>query len=399
MAPVILAALTLGLAPPATADDPTPSIGSVTDAHPLVVQIDPEDAHRLDEIDRWPDPELDHVAAYVLVEGATGQILAARGAEERRAVASTVKILTALSAVRRTDLDDRVTVGAEVEGLEGSSAGLSPGDTWSVEELLDALLSRSGNDAAEALAHHVGGDLEGFLALMRQDAIELGLDDLTMVSASGLDDDNQLSAYDLSVLARAALADEELRPLLAREQVVLPSAGVLENRNLLVGRYDGATGVKTGFTSAAGNSLVGSAQRDGRELVAVVLDAGDDPARFDAAASLLDLGFDAFAPQLLSSTLTYRRAGGVTQVLAGPVEVTSPRADPATLVIPLSARVPDLAPNAKVLVGPHPLATVPTTIEEPDSTSLADGVGPVGRAAAEGIYAALRATTAANTLR
>lgn len=396
---ILLAALALGTTLPAGATDQIAAIGSASGQQPVVIEIDPQDANSLAGLDGWPQPELDHVAAYVLVEGASGQILAARHADQQRAVASTVKILTALSVARRTDLEDQVTVGSEVEGLEGSSAGLAPGDTWKVEELLDALISRSGNDAAEALARHVGGDVDGFLAMMRQDAAELGLGDITMVSASGLDDDNQLSAHDLSLLARAALADEELRPLLGREQVVLPGAGALENRNLLVGRYGGATGVKTGFTQAAGNSLVGSAERDGRELIAVVLGAGDDPARFDAAASLLDLGFDAFAVQRLTSTLTYRRAGGVTQVMAGPVELTSPRDDPASLEIPLSARVPDAAPSAEVVVGEDLFAMVPTTLVPAELTTAADVVGVIGRAAAEGIYAALRATTEASTLR
>lgn len=349
--------------------------------------------------DEWPAAELDDLPAYVLVEAATGQILAAHRADERRAVASTVKILTGLTAVRRAGLEDEVVVGAEVEDIEGASVGLEPGDAWTVEELLDAVIARSGNDAAEALAVHVGGDAEDFLALMREDAAALGLTGVELVSVSGLDDANQLSARDLAVIARAALADEQLRPILGRWTVDLPSEGEVESRNLLLDSYPGATGLKTGFTIAAGNSLVGSAERDGRELVAVVLGAGEDPERFEAVAQLLDLGFDQLVLDTLDATLTYRVAGGELHLRVAPVEITSPGAHPAMLSLPVTARPPSTGVDAEVMTGTSVLGVVPATLDDGDAPTPVEGTAAIGRAAADGIYAALRASAGADLLR
>ena len=298
----------------------------------------------------WPELAGGDVGAYLLLEAETGQTLAASGEDVRRPVASTVKILTALTVIERVDPADEVTVGSEVAAVPGAGVGLAPGDTWTVEQLLDALLSRSGNDAAEALAVHVGGDLPGFLALMDEEAASLGIADTDLVSASGLDDANELSARELAILGYAAITHDELRPFLGREQVTLPGIGPVPTRNELLLRYEDATGVKTGYTAAAGYGLVGSARRDDRELIAVVLDAGDEPARFEVVEQLLDLGFAAYEPRELAATLRYAVAGGSRTVTVDPTLVTVPADRTAELDLPVEPRPPESPPQVDIRV-------------------------------------------------
>ena len=347
----------------------------------------------------WPAPLTAPSTAYVLMDADTGQVLAARDAEQPRAVASTVKVLTALSAVARTELDDPVTVGEEVAGVPGAGVGLTPGSTWSVEQLLDAVISRSGNEAAEALAVHVGGSTEGFLAMMLADAAAMGLGEPPLVSPSGLDDANQLSAMDLAVLARVALADDELRPFLGRREVVLPSVGPVETRNQMLSSYADATGVKTGYTREAGYSLIGSARRDGRELIAVVLDAGDEPARFEAAATLLDLGFDEYRPAVLEALLEFTVAGGRVAVVVPETPLVTPNGVEARLQLPVTARPPEGDVEVDIEVEGEVMATVVGRLDTTAGpTDTSDDAG-IGRAMVDGAYAALRAAAAQDVLR
>jgi D-alanyl-D-alanine carboxypeptidase len=351
----------------------------------------------------WPGPEGLEAEAWVLLEAETGQVLAGHGAERRRSVASTIKILTALSILDRAAPDEVVVAGEETRGIEGASVGLEPGDEWTVEQLLDAIITRSGNDAANALAIHVAGDLEAFAELMAADAEALGLEDATVVDPSGLTDENLLSALDLATLARVALDDARLRPLLAKRTVDLPGIGEIETRNELLLTYDGATGVKTGFTLAAGNSLVGSAERDGRELIAVVLAAGEDPAqRFQEAATLLDLGFEAFEPELVTGELRYAVAGGEHVLEVTPTPVTTPTdQDPVLAFVP-GVRPPERAVPVEVTVGGRSLGSVVAEPRTPDGGAErdeVDGGALLGRALVDGAYAALRAASAAGALR
>lgn len=343
----------------------------------------------------WPRVIGVEAAAYLLLDTATGQILTAGAPEERRPVASTVKVLTALTALERAELDEQVTVGEEVAEVPGSGVGLEPGDTWTVEELIDAVIARSGNEAAEALAVHVAGSREAFLRLMEQDAAAIGVTGLELVSVSGLDDRNLLSAEDLALLASAALDHPELGPRLGSEIVTIPGEGAIDSRNLLLGRYAGATGVKTGFTEAAGYSFVGSAERDGRELVAVVLGAGEDPARFDLAARLLDLGYERYEPRSIGTELRFAVAGGAVALVVDERELVVPVGESAVLSLPIGARPPTGDAQVPVLVADQEVGRVPgvlDTSEAPPPASSAEAA--IGRAAVDGIYAALRARAA-----
>lgn len=335
-------------------------------------------------------PALD-AEAWVLMDAATGQVLAERAADERRPVASTIKVLTALTVLERADLDDTVRVGEEVE-VGGASVGLSPGDEWTVEQLLDGLVARSGNDAAEALATHVAGDMAGFVELMRQDAAELGLDDVVITEASGLSDGNEVSARDLAVVARAALADPEARPLFARERVELPGRGTVATRNELLGAYPGATGMKTGYTAAAGFGLVASAARDGRELIAVVLGAGEDPGRFQDAIALLDHGFEDFETVEADVAVSLLVAGGRQALTAAPGPIVVPvgaqvgfeglppdAPEPGTLPVALTLDGREVARlDAQVGAGPAPV----------------EGTAALGRALVDQAHRGMRRATA-----
>jgi serine-type D-Ala-D-Ala carboxypeptidase (penicillin-binding protein 5/6) len=352
----------------------------------------------------WPSVPGLEAGSWVLVEAATGQVLAAHRGDERRPVASTIKVLTALSVLDRASPDELVVAGEEARGVEGASVGLAPGDEWTIEQLLDAIIIRSGNDAAEVLAAHVAGDTDAFAELMDADAALLGLEDAVVVDPSGLTDENLLTAAELATLARVALDEPRLRPLLARRTVVLPGLGEVESRNELLFTYPGATGVKTGFTLAAGNSLIGSAERDGRELIAVVLDAGEDPAtRFEEVGRLLDLGFEGFAPRTVSGDVGLAVAGGERRFEIAPTPVTTPADAQPTLELVPPARPPEDAVQVEVTLDGRPLGAVGAEPADGGAGSAApaevEGGALLGRALADGAYAALRAAYAADALR
>jgi serine-type D-Ala-D-Ala carboxypeptidase (penicillin-binding protein 5/6) len=341
----------------------------------------------------WPEPPDVSAEAWVLVDAATGQILAERRGEQRRPVASTVKVLTALTVLDRVDVDDVVRVGEEVE-VGGASVGLSPGDEWTVEQLLDGLLIRSGNDAAEALAVHVAGDMESFVELMAADAAALGLQDVVITEASGLGDGNELSARDLAVLSRVALSDPDLRELLGRETADLPGAGRVVNRNELLRDYPGATGVKTGYTEAAGFGLIGSAERDDVELVAVVLGSEEDPARFADATRLLDHGFEAYEPVTLGATWELVVAGGQHSLVAEEVTVVVPEPDDVTFGGLPPARPLIGLQAVELLADEAVLGTI--DVEVDDGPAPVSGTAALGRVLVDEAYAGMRATTAAD---
>lgn len=270
----------------------------------------------------WPAPPPASASGYILMDVGTGQVLASRAPDDPKLVASTVKLLTVLTALQDLALDDVVLVGSEANpGEDGAASSVDPGEQWRVADLLDAIMVRSGNDAARALAGAASdGDLTAFAQRMEETAAELGLDDVTITEPTGLDDANFLSPRALATLGRIALADPRIRASAGQATHVNPDIGTLPSRNCLlgtcpdlVGGYDGVTGLKTGYTEASGWCLVASAERDGRELIAVVLGAREDEARFTEAAALLDYGFAATATEFGSFEA---RVGGNWHTLA-----------------------------------------------------------------------------------
>lgn len=233
-------------------------------------------------------------AAEILVDAKTGRVLWERNAHERRDVASTTKIMTALLALRKLQPHDIVTVDKSVPRVPLVREGLRAGEKVEAWKLFYALLLYSGNDDALALAIAAGGDKWTFVGQMNAEAQKLGLHDTHFVSPSGVVDvNNYSSAWDLAALTRVAMRNARFRTIV-RTHIKHVSwsaptfAKIYINNNRLVGSYRGATGVKTGYTHKSGPCLVASATRGGVSLVAVVLDSDD---MYTDAKRLLDFGF------------------------------------------------------------------------------------------------------------
>jgi D-alanyl-D-alanine carboxypeptidase (penicillin-binding protein 5/6) len=396
--PVALAlALVAAVAParPGTARIAPVAVGAAVDLAP------PPTPAAAEVPDGWPAPPAATAAAYLLLDARTGQVLAARNPDQARPVASTVKILTALTVLDRTTPSDVVVVPPAAAAVGGASVGLAAGDRWTVAELLDGLVARSGNDAATALAIHVAGSVEAFVELMRRDAAALGLDEVVLASPSGLEDANRLSPRDLATVARVAMATPGFRAAAGRARVTLPGGRVLASRNELLERYPGATGIKTGFTEAAGYSLVASAAREGRELIAVVLASRGPDDRFDDAAALLDFGFDRLTTVEVAFDATLAVAGGSVALSSPALPVTVPvDAAVTTTVLPLPVEAPtDGGPRpAGVVWQGTELARLQVTTTAP-ARPEATGAAGLGRHLVDRAYAAMRAATTTGAWR
>jgi len=237
-----------------------------------------------------------------------GRVLWSRDPSEERSIASITKVMTAVVAMENSQPDDTVTVPKDSVRVGESTSFLRAGEKLPMSEILEALLVKSGNDAAVAIAEHVSGTEESFVALMNAKAAELGLTQTRFKNAHGLDEKGQhSSARDLAVLARYAMTKPEFREIVRRKSARIGSgarAEKVDNTNLLIGNYQGANGVKTGWTSKAGYSVIDSAQRGRVELYAIVLGANGELARFKDATELLDFGFAHFREQRLASAGT-----------------------------------------------------------------------------------------------
>ena len=226
--------------------------------------------------------------AAILMDAATGQVLYEKNADRRMLIASTTKIMTALVAIEHGGLQETVTVRQE-HMVEGSSMYLKPGEEITVEALLYGLLLCSGNDAALALADHCGGSVEGFVAQMNDKAGRIGMTNTSFANPNGLDDEAHYStARDMARLAACAAGDPTFVRICATETATVGER-TMTNHNKLLRRVDGCVGMKTGYTRAAGRTLVSCAWRDGRCLVAVTLQDSND--WLDHAA-LYDYGFE-----------------------------------------------------------------------------------------------------------
>lgn len=244
--------------------------------------------------------------AYILVDADTGRILAADHEHDALPPASTSKIMTALTAIERLPADAKITVSPLAAAQPASKISMLPGQQWTFEDALASLMIVSANDAAYAIAENTSGNLSDFAKAEAQTARRLGMRDSTFADPAGLDDAQsfgggpRMSAYDIAISARNALSVPELALFAAmRERSFTDPAGrvrTLVNHNkMLPGAtrgYEGANGLKTGFTNQAGHTLIASATRNGRTLIAVVLNTWDT---YGWAAQLLDHGF-AMAP-------------------------------------------------------------------------------------------------------
>lgn len=252
----------------------------------------------------------------------TGKILYDKNMDKPLYPASTTKIMTAILAVENSNLEDIVTVDQEVVSLtEGSHIALEPGEKLTMEQMLYALLVQSANDAANAIAKHVSGSIEGFVQLMNDKAKEIGATNTNFVNPNGLhEDDHITTAYDLALIGRYAMENETIRKFVSTTRYTIePTNKKTEARylwntnNLLAGnalinvdgvnvpyKYEGASGIKTGTTGQAGNCLVSFAERDGQRLIAVALKASGEANLYADSHKLLNYGFNTFDNEVLA---------------------------------------------------------------------------------------------------
>ena len=231
----------------------------------------------------------------VLVEAKTGRVLYESNAHEALPMASTTKVMTALLALEKGNLGDAVTAGPNAFGVPGTSIYLSLGEQLTLEEMLYGLMLASGNDAAVAIAEHIGGGVEEFCRMMTERAAEIGCENTVFTTPHGLPArGHHTTAWDLALIAREAMKNPFFRNIVATQRASLPwkdheYSRVLNNKNKLLSSYAGALGIKTGYTKAAGRCLVFAAERDGLEVIGAVLNC---PNWFDEAAAIMDQAFD-----------------------------------------------------------------------------------------------------------
>ena len=225
-----------------------------------------------------------------VVEVSSRRFLHAWNADERMPMASTTKILTAIIIIEDCDLTANVTIPKEAEGAEGSSVYLKAGDVYTVEELLYGLMLRSGNDCAETLALYHSGSIKAFAEVMNVRAQRMGAEHSFFVNPHGLPDDRHVTtARDLALISAHAMENETFRKIVSCQYY---DGRNWKNKNKMLFEYEGADGVKTGFTTRAGRCLVTSAVRDGMRVVCVVLSSSQ---MYERTTELLDDVFENYA--------------------------------------------------------------------------------------------------------
>lgn len=254
--------------------------------------------------------------AAVLIEATTGRILYAKNENMELPMASTTKIMSAMLTLEQENLDEYFAVDPQAIQVEGSSMGLVEGDQVTLRTLAYGMLLPSGNDAANAASVRIGGTTEAFVEMMNQRAADLGLKNTHFVTPSGLDAEGHHStARDMAFLARAALKNPDFLAICSSQNAQLeygnpPYKRWLKNSNKMLQNYEGAIGVKTGFTDEAGRCLVSAAQRDGVTLICVTL---NDPNDWQDTADLFDYGFSQVAVQQIPTD----KAGELSLTVTG----------------------------------------------------------------------------------
>ena len=232
----------------------------------------------------------------ILIDAQTGRVLYEKKAEEQSLIASTTKIMTALVICEQTNVLDRVKIPKEAVGIEGSSMYLKEGEVLTVQELLYGLMLQSGNDAAVALAIYCGGTVEGFTELMNDKAHRLGMTQSHFANPNGLDSPgNYSTARDMGILTAYAMQNPIFAQTVSTKTITIGER-CLRNHNKLLWQLEGANGVKTGYTKAAGRILISSVTRMGRQLIAVTFNAPDD---WQDHKTLIEDGFSRFTVQKL----------------------------------------------------------------------------------------------------
>lgn len=237
--------------------------------------------------------------AAVIMDVNSGRILYSKNMNEKLAMASTTKIMTSLVAIESGKLEEMVTVSKKASHTEGSSIYLREGERHTVHDLVYAIMLRSGNDAALAVAEHIGGSVEGFAELMNRKAQEIGAENTQFANPHGLDAaGHYTTAHDLALITAHALRNQVFADVVSSKKKTIEGPTneswdrVMINKNKMLWQFDGGDGVKTGFTKKAGRCLVSSATRDGMQLVCVVLNCGP---MWNDSSALLEYGFKSYS--------------------------------------------------------------------------------------------------------
>jgi len=302
----------------------------------------------------WTDAPAINASSAILIDAGSGEILYEKDAYKQRAPASITKMLTALLAIENLDLDEEITVPDDfVVDPTGTRINLEAGEVMTVEELLYAAMLKSANDAADMLGIAVAGSLDNFYDMMNERAEECGALNSNFTSASGLvssdDDSHVTTAYDIAMIAMEAMNNEVFRQFVSTYEHTIPATNKSEERELKSTnlclyssrtlevngetrsfKYDGATGVKTGYTEGAGYCLCGSAKDGDTELIAVVLNCESSEERFADVISLWDYGFSKYytyvAAQASDDVKTFRvwqgKKGSVAVSMARDLDIT-----------------------------------------------------------------------------
>lgn len=279
-------------------------------------------------------PELGATSA-ILMDVATGKVLFTKNSFDRRAPASTTKVLTALVAMERGELNQVITASRNASKIDGSSIWLAPGEKHTLEELLYGVLLSSGNDASVAIAEGLAGSEAQFAAWMNEKAKAIGVKDSSFKNSNGLPDSGHYStAYDLALITRYALNNPIFAEMVKTKKKAIEWPGrdynrMMVNHNKLLWRYKYADGVKTGYTKQAGKCLIASATNKGQRLIAVVLNSKQ---MYEDSKSLFEYGFNNY--QLLTVIQSEQKIGSIAVVEGIHNQVPVLPHHPVTLVIP-----------------------------------------------------------------
>lgn len=235
---------------------------------------------------------------YIVYDRISKSMIIGKNEDVKSAMASTTKIMTSIVILEKADLDEMVTVSAKAGGTGGSRLGLKKGDKASVKNLLYGLMLRSGNDAAVALAEHVGGSVKEFAEIMNEKASELGLTNTHFVTPHGLDDANHYTtALELAKLTDYAMNNETFAKIVGTKSITIyinNQPRQINNTNELLGTLNGVVGVKTGFTNNAGRCLVTETKRNNMDIITIVLGADTKKDRTKDSVNLIEYTFSKY---------------------------------------------------------------------------------------------------------
>lgn len=238
-------------------------------------------------------------SSYIVIEETSNRILYSSNERVKLPMASTTKIVTAIVTIENANLDDEVVIPREAQGVEGSSVYIKAGEKYTVRDLLYGLMLRSGNDCAVALAIHVSGSVESFVDLMNEKALSVGAFDTNFSNPHGLHDDNHYTtAYDLAILTSNAYKNQTFKEIASSKKYNLKGSYIY-NKNKLLSTFDGADGVKTGYTTKSGRCLVSSSTRQNMRVICVVLNCYD---MWNKSMELMNKAHSEYSMQKILST-------------------------------------------------------------------------------------------------